>query len=260
MQKSRKNKFIFKTPVVIFHLIIYNRDIENKKKILKEEIIMSERKVYKLDDGTAVSRSKFIRQEFSKDKSRKQICEENDFPYHSVYAATANLYNAVHTEDGSALRGVTMVRKVNTNLEFIDTEEQVVEEELAPMIPRTQLMKELVEAGLDRSSVAEYLGVSKGAVYAATKGLGETRGRKTVIHPDTGTEMSRNDYIRELFVEGVSRKDIAAHLTQLTGEYTDYGTVWAACKSYLKANEEELDDGEDEAQEVQTEDTQETQE
>jgi len=203
---------------------------------------------YKLDDGTDCSRSAYIRQEFQKDRSRQDIGKELGLKYYIVYSATANMFNAAHPENGgsgSAGKGSVLVPKVNADLAFVDAEGNVVEtEELAATMPRAELMRELATAGVDRAKLKDYFQVPYATVYAATKevfdnGSGEKRTRKTITHPETGEEMNRADYIRELYAdgEGLTRRDIAKKLTQMTDDLVDYATVWAATKP-VKAEEE----------------------
>lgn len=200
-----------------------------------------EKATYTLDDGSECSRSAFIRQEFNKGKSRQDLAKELGVKYYVVYSATANMFNAAHPEDGSGTgRGSVVVPKVNTEFKFVDAEGNVVETaEEAVSVPRADLMKELVAAGVTRSAIKEYFNVAYATVYAATKESGEatgTRERKFVTHPVTGEEVKRADYIRELFAQGIDRREIAKQLTKMTGDLVDYATVWAATKT--KATEE----------------------
>jgi len=63
----------------------------------------------------------------------------------------------------------------------------------------------------------------------------KTDGRyKMVTHADTGEEVKRVDYIRELADPsgkyGWTRREIADHLTEITGEDVRYQIVFAATK------------------------------
>ena len=63
----------------------------------------------------------------------------------------------------------------------------------------------------------------------------KTDGRyKMVTHKDTGEEVKRVDYIRELAdpngASGWTRREIADHLTEITGEDVRYQIVFAATK------------------------------
>ena len=221
------------------------------QEVLETEVAEAEAVEYHLDDGTACSRSAYIRQEFQKDRSRQDIGKELGLKYYIVYSATANMFNAAHPENGgsgAAGKGSILVPRVNADLVFIDAEGTVVEDEaLAAMMPRAELMRELAIAGVERAKLKDYFQVPYATVYAATKevfdsGDGEKRTRKTITHPETGEEMNRADYIRELYAdgEGLSRRDIAKKLTQLTDDLVDYATVWAATKP-AKAETEEVE-------------------
>lgn len=198
----------------------------------------TEKKTYHLEDGTECARSAYIRQEFNKDRSRQDIAKELGVEYYIVYAATANMYNTQHPENGGgtgAGRGSVLVAKVNADLQFLNSAGEVVETaEEAAAIPRADLMKELAEAGVERKTMVDYFGVSYATVYAATKEVTGTtpRASKKLTHPVTGEEVSRADYIRELYDNGsgMKRRDIAKHLTDLTGDLVDYAVVWAATK------------------------------
>src|SRR5690606_41738777 len=51
-------------------------------------------RVWRLDDGTEVSMSEFIRERFVKDNmSRKEIAEKFNINYRTVYGATVNMVN-----------------------------------------------------------------------------------------------------------------------------------------------------------------------
>lgn len=210
---------------------------------------VTEEVVYHLDDGTECSRSAYIRQEFQKDRSRQDICKELGLKYYIVYSATANMFNAAHPKSGSGVsgHGSIAVPRVNAKFEYIDGEGNVVAtEEEAATIPRAELMRELATAGLDRSALKDYFKVPYATVYAATKevfntGEGSSRTRKTVTDPETGEEINRSDYIRSLYQdgEGMTRREIAKQLTDMTGELVDYATVWAATKP---AKEEEVEE------------------
>lgn len=185
-------------------------------------------------NGAEISRAAYIRELFNQDMGRKEIAEMLGVGYHTVYSATSNMFNAVHTEDGSGVMASVPVARVNKDFDFIDEEGNVVETaEEAAQVMRVDLVKELFEAGLSRKKIADYFGVQYATVYSATKGMsnGATRGgKKTIVHPVTGEEVNRVDYIRELFEAGKSRKEIATELTIMTGELVDYAVVWAATK------------------------------
>lgn len=233
---------------------------ENMENVQAEEIedVEVEEVVYHLDDGTECSRSAYIRQEFQKDRSRQDICKELGLKYYIVYSATANMFNTAHPESGSGVsgKGSIAVPRVNVDLQYLDVEGNVVAtEEEAATIPRAELMRELATAGLDRSALKDYFKVPYATVYAATKevfntGEGSSRTRKTVTDPETGEEINRSDYIRSLYQdgEGMTRREIAKQLTDMTGELVDYATVWAATKP---AKEEEVEEVEEEVEDVE---------
>lgn len=192
-----------------------------------------EKKFY-LENGEECSRSAYIRQEFNKNRTRKEIADELAVKYYIVYSATANMFNEHHTEGGS-VGGSVSVPKMNSEFEFIDAEGNVVEASEAAMVQRNELMKELFAAGVERGKMKDFFNVPYATVYAATKDTdspeGTVRGgRKTLVHPETGEIVNRADYIRELYEGGSTRKEIALALTNLTGELVDYATVWSATK------------------------------
>jgi hypothetical protein len=201
---------------------------------------VEETKKYKLDNGQEGSRSEYIRQEFKKDKSRKSIAEELGVKYYIVYSATANMFNAVHPEEGGAAAGSrgAIVPKVNAEFKFVNAAGEVVETaEEAEQVQRAELMRELNKAGKTRSELKDYFQVPYATVYAATKeenADGAPRAKKVVVDPETGVEVPRVEYIRKLFAAGEDRREIAKKLTMMTGDLVDYATVWAATKPAKK--------------------------
>jgi hypothetical protein len=170
--------------------------------------------------GKPISRSAYIRQEFMKDKSRGQIAKELGCAYGIVYSATTNMENAVHknTDGVSAARGVVIEHPV--------TKEN---------ISRADYCREQVEAGRSRGDVAKELGVAYATVYAATKDLkvsGSAGGARVVVEVD-GEKKGRADYIRELFAEGKTRREIANEIG------CDYAVVWAATKTLTEKVEDQ---------------------
>lgn len=149
-----------------------------------------------------------------------------------------------------------MVPKVNTNFELVDADDNVIDvteegyEEKLVEVPRNDLMRALFSEGIERSKIKDYFNVPYATVYAATKDTdapeGTVRGgKKMLTHPETKKEISRADYIRELYAdgEGMTRKDIALKLTQLTGELVDYAAVWSATKPAVEKEEETAEKG-----------------
>lgn len=197
-----------------------------------------------LDNGNYGSRSAYIRQEFLKDRSRGDIAKELDVPSYIVYSATANMYNAVHIENQKGVKGI-QVKRVNRNGEFLDAEGNIVPEDsdLVAVLNRSALMRELCDAGMTRKELVAMFDVNYATVYGATKDCTTVsrRGKKVLIHPETGEEIKRADYIRELYDdgEGMTRKEIAAHVTNITGEFCDTPTVWMATRP-TKLKEEEV--------------------
>ncbi len=70
---------------------------------------------------------------------------------------------------------------------------------------------------------------AEAATAAATATAADER-YKTVEHPVTGQTVRRLDYIRELWVNGMARGDIAKHLTEITKKKVPYQIVFAATK------------------------------
>lgn len=214
-----------------------------------------EKVIYKSEaTGMEISRAQYIRELFANDMGRKEIAETLGLEYHTVYSATNNLYNAVHTADGSNVISSVPVLRVNADLEFIDAEGNVCDEADAATIMRVDLVKELFEAGLSRKTIAEYCDVKYATVYSATKGMTNSTSRTTkrvIVHPETGEEINRVDYIRELFAAGMTKKEIATKLTILTGELVDYAVVWAATKPAKEEVEEVIETLEDAETEIE---------
>lgn len=192
-------------------------------------------KDFLLDDGSSSSRSAYIRQEFKKDRSRGDIAKELGVAYYIVYSATANMFNAAHPEGGSgtgSARGEMITVTEESRELVVDTTAYEGTEKLVN-IPRSAYMRELVKGGMSRGEIAKLLDCPYATVYAATKDEegGTTKATRVVlIHPETGAEINRADYIRELFEAGMTRKEIAVHITKMTGDLCDYSTVWAATK------------------------------
>ena len=222
----------------------FNKKEDVEQEVMEPEVleteatpVKAEKEMFVLDNGAEGSRSAFIRQEFKKDRSRNEIAKELDVKYHIVYSATTNMFNSHHPEEGSgqSSRGA-QVAKINSDMKFVDAEGNVVESpEEAAVASRADIMRDLFGQGITRSALKDYFSVPYATVYAATKDVeapeGTVRGgKKMVAHPETGELVSRTEYIRELYQdgEGMTRKDIARHLTSITGDLVDYTTVWAA--------------------------------
>lgn len=202
-------------------------------------------RVWRLDDGTEVSMSEFIRERFIKDNmSRKEISEKFDINYRTVYGATVNMVNDAEpagrgraaanqkinvTENGDVVTVIEGVTHVNN--------EAVSDEEAAALetteVDRNEWIKQQVEAGVSRGDVAKKLGLSYGVVYNITKGIKGASQRHEVEYQ--GETMSRSEYIRRRFQEGVSKSEIAKELG------VDYPVVWSALKT-LKSETEKYQD------------------
>lgn len=205
------------------------------------------RKEFTLEDGTPCSRSAYIRQEFQKDRARKDIAEELGVKYYIVYSATANMFNKEHPEGGSTGGRGAVSAKVDKDFNFVDEDGNIVEkEEDAAQEVRADIMRELFSEGVTRGEIKDHFDVPYATVYAATKDIeppeGTVRGgKKTIEHPETGEEVDRAEYIKELYQdgEGMTRREIAKHLTEISDEFVDYSAVWLATKKDEEKEEEE---------------------
>lgn len=192
---------------------------------------VGEAKEFTGDNGQAISRSAYIRQEFLKNRTRGELAKELGVPYGIVYSATANMENSHHTnnEDGSVNRGAVVT------IQTEDGEKKV---------SRAEYARQEVAKGRTRGDVAKELGVAYATVYAATKdmdavaGAGNGTGRKLVEVTINGEvqHLPRAQYIRSQFELGKTRREIADELR------VDYAVVWAATKG--KAEGIELAAGE----------------
>lgn len=207
----------------------------NPEVVENTEVKAPVEKDFLLDDGSISSRSAYIRQEFKKDRSRGDIAKELGVAYYIVYSATTNMFNAAHPEGGSGVGSARgeMIAITETTREYVADRDAYAGEETLVNIPRSAYMRELVKGGMSRGEVAKLLDCPYATVYASTKDEegGTTKATRVVlIHPETGEEINRADYIRELFEAGMTRKEIAVHITKMTGDLCDYSTVWAATK------------------------------
>lgn len=192
-----------------------------------------------LADGTACSKSAFVREQFlTFNKSRKEISEEYDIPYRTVYGATVNMEN--DAEPTSRGRGTTFSKidvtedgklvVVKDDVVFIDGVEAEEMPETIEM-DRNEWIKNKVAEGVSRGDVAKMLDLSYGVVYGLTKDLEGAR-QKYEVEVD-GKVISRSEYIRQLASEGISRADIAKQLE------VEYSVVWQATKK-MKSVEEKF--------------------
>lgn len=204
-------------------------------------------RTWTLEDGTEVSKSEFIREQFTKfNKSRKDIATEYDINYRTVYGATVNMVNdaepstrgraasnqkiMVDAEGNvvSEIEGVLHVNNVASDAEYAEGDLQEVD--------RNTFIKEQVEAGKSRGDVAAALGLSYGVVYGLTKEIAGASNRHEVEY--NGEMVSRSEYIRARYAEGVEKADIAKELG------VDYPVVWSALKA-LKSDQEKFADAVD---------------
>jgi transposase len=200
---------------------------------------------FKLADGTACSKSAFIREQFTKfNKSRKEISENNNIPYRTVYGATVNMEN--EAEPTSRGRGVTFskinvtednsVVFVKDGIVYINGEAQPEGTE-APVTTeqdRNEWIKGQVLAGVNRGDIAKKLDLSYGVVYGITKEAEGTR-QKYEVTLDDGTVISRSEHIRRQVEAGVSKADIAKELG------VEYSVVWQATKKMKTVEEKFVD-------------------
>ena len=201
-------------------------------------------RVWYNDAGEEVSKSEFIREQFTKhNKSRKQISEEFNINYRTVYGATLNMVNDAEpatrgrgagstkinvTADGhviSVIDGVTHVDNV-----AVEDDHELAQAETT-QVDRNEWIREQVASGRERSEVAAALGLSYGVVYQLTKD--QEGSRQTVQYDYNGEKISRSEYIRRLYGEGKSRADIAKELG------VEYSVVWSALKT-LKSDEDKF--------------------
>lgn len=200
-------------------------------------------RVWTLEDGTEVSKSEFIRHQFTVyNKSRKEIAEEFGINYRTVYGATVNMVNdaepasrgrtaANHkiTVDGegnviTVIEGITHVNGEAIEGEF---EGETIE------VSRNEWIREQVEGGKSRGEVAKALGVSYGVVYGLTKDVAGASQRHEVEYK--GETVSRSEAIRRMFADGMAKAEIAKELG------VDYPVVWSALKA-LKSEQEKFAD------------------
>jgi DNA-binding CsgD family transcriptional regulator len=198
-------------------------------------------RVWTLADGTEVSKSEFIRHQFTDNNlSRKEIADQFDINYRTVYGATVNMVN--EAEPATRGRSAAQVKILVTPEGDVVTGdesagyligEEAYEGEVVE-VDRNTWIKEQVEAGVSRGDVAKKLDVSYGVVYGITKEVAGASARHEIEY--NGETLSRSEYIRVLFAEGKSRADIAKELE------VDYPVVWSALK-VLKSDEDKYTDG-----------------
>ncbi len=204
-----------------------------------------DRKWYDLE-GKEVSKSAFIREQFSKaNKSRKQIAEEYNIPYRTVYGATVNMENGA--EPTSRGRGVTF-SKINVTEDnkvvFVKDGTVTINGEVQPEgteipetveVDRNTWIKDQVAAGVSRGDIAKILDLSYGVIYGLTKEAEGTRQKYEVVDPETNETISRSEYIRRRVAAGVSKSEIAKELN------VEYSVVWQATKKMKTVEEKFVD-------------------
>jgi len=206
---------------------------KDKEQAEQVEQVVEKKDQYFLDNGEPTSRAGYIRQEFMKNKSRKEIAEELGVRYNIVFSATANMFNEAHPEGGGARGGASVVA------EHPDTGEKK---------PRREIMRELYTAGWTRNEIATHFKTAYGTVYSATKDLEAPEGSKSagggkviIVHPETGEEVPRIDFIREKWAGGWSRRQIA------DAAGCDYSVVWMATREEKNEEGEEVPDLEEQS-------------
>lgn len=203
-------------------------------------------RVWTLADGTEVSKSEFIREQFTVfNLSRKEISEKFDINYRTVYGATVNMVNDAEpagrgrsassqkinvTADNqvvTVIEGTTHVNNIAVSDEDAAQLGELVE------VDRNDWIKQQVEAGVSRGDVASALGLSYGVIYSLTKEVAGASQRHEIEYQ--GEVLSRSEYIRRRYAEGVEKSAIAKELG------VDYPVVWSALKT-LKSEGEKFQD------------------
>lgn len=209
-----------------------------KEKAVAEEVVETEveqKAAFVLDNGEPTSRAGYIRQEFQKDRSRKEIAEELGVSYNIVFSATANMFNEAHPEGAKGGgRGASAE----------DPRDGVTK-------PRKQIMAELYAEGWTRAEIAAHFKCPYGSVFSATKDVELPEGAKApgrggkvfITDPETGEQIARVDFIRQKFEEGLSRREIA----NLAG--CDYSVVWMATKTEKPEDVEDVEEEDEDAEE-----------
>lgn len=232
----------------------------NKEEFVNEEMEMNtqapeadeaateakDTRVWTLADGSEVSKSEFIREQFTENNlSRKEISEQFDINYRTVYGATVNMVNDAEpatrgrsasnakiqvTEDGQVATEVEDTLHLNN----VAVEGSINDLQLQE-VDRNEWIKEQVEGGASRADVAAALGLSYGVIYSLTKDVAGASQRHEVELD--GEMVSRSEYIRAKYDNGngMTKAEIAKELG------VDYPVVWSALKS-LKTDEEKLND------------------
>lgn len=193
------------------------------------------RETYTLADGTEGSRAAFIREKFLNDNlSRKAISETYGFPYRVVYSATVNMVNEAESV-GRGRATVNAVIKVTADNAFVNVTDEGIFVNGAAFDGALEALGELtdknrndwiieqVAAGVSRGDIAKIMDLSYGVIYNITKELEGTRAKHEITLED-GSTVSRAEYIRRLYADGISRSDIVKQLD------VPYSVVWQATK------------------------------
>ena len=205
------------------------------------------KETYTLADGSQGSRAAFIREKFLNDNmSRKDIAETFGFAYRVVYSATVNMTNDAEST-GRGRNAVNSVIKVTSEGKYVSQDEdgfvyvdgELFDGELEDLgeleqADRNEWIIKKVQEGVSRGDVAKMLGMSYGVIYNITKDMEGTREKHEITLED-GTVVSRAEYIRMKYQEGMSRGDIAKELE------VPYSVVWQATK-VAKSDQEKFHD------------------
>lgn len=209
-------------------------------------------RVWEDSEGNEISMSQFIREKFTKDNmSRKEISEQFEINYRTVYGATVNMTNAAEpasrgrgavnpkievTADGKVLSNETVGEgDAAVTKYFLNGEEIKPDDEGNLYLPevtetdRNSWIKEQVDNGVSRGDVAKILNLSYGVVYGLTKEAAGTRQKYEMEiddpeNPGQKKTISRSEYIRMRVAEGMSKSDVAKELN------VEYSVVWQATK------------------------------
>ena len=159
--------------------------------------MLKEKMIYQLDNGTITTvRAPFIRQEFNKGKSRKEIVDMlndmgDEVTSGIVASATANMDNGTLKHQGRIF------------LEFEDGQR----------LPRVDYIRDqIINKKRTIKEVANELGINYGRVYATyynTPGVAVKKLSRIKLQLEDGTEVYRTDYIRKRWAEGATRSQIA---------------------------------------------------
>lgn len=225
--------------------------MENMENVINEEMMATEefaaevptaegaveaaKPEYFDNEGVAISCSAFCRLKFSEGMSKREIADEFNINYRTVYGATQNMVNdAAPTKRGRSASDAVIYLASNGDVVAHTAAGYLVNGELAAdgydvteceQVSRNEWIKEQFAAGVSRADLAKILGVSHGVVYNATKDAEGAGSRaKVMITLEDGTEVERTAHIRALLAGGMERKDIAKHLD------VAYNVVYQATK------------------------------